>query len=806
MFLISSTLGQQTPSQRYQPVRKLSDQSAPPSVHLAPNQVQRITPKYRPVSEARSTGASYSFSDASQAPTSNQSHERLALDNPQTATIQQASYNQDEAEVPAILLGNMPTESTEPSSSTEFRPPAKSTENRLTPNDFAAGMSQLQSETPRIAPNEINRQQLDINAQMAEIRRRASEKKQAEPNAQNMNPSTGVDTQEGAFSGFEAPQQSATQIALDGTRADSAAPAQQSQADPAVQPEQRQVEPEATDNEMAQTQPAEKFSASQFIGGIASDGASQENQTKTPNQIANHPPQSNSNQIADPRVSKPGLDTNIRQVTSEPLTQDAAIQLAAPALEVKTYGPQTIGLNKPSTYKIVVKNNSNIQADQILVGVNLPQWVDIENVNLTTGRKEITDGTSQARLVWSIDKVAGNASQTITLTAVPRKAELFDVSVEWTLVPLVGRANVVVTEPKLEMTISGPPEVLYGETAIYHVTVRNPGTGAAENVIVMLPEALGGERATLGNIEPGKEKNFQVELLARTAGDLNLVATAAGDQEIKTSAERALVVRRANLDVSLEGPGLKYAGSGAQYKVILTNNGDATAKDIVTAIALPPGVKYLGGVESVKIIEGGLRWPVGNLESGQTRTYKINCQLDTSGDLQLEVGARGKGDLAASSACKTSVETVADLVLTVADPKGPLPTGEKVPYEIKVQNRGSKAAKGVNLVMQFSEGIEPLKANGQEYRIVPGQVLFNPITQIDPGKEMTFKITAEAFNSGTHIFRAQLTCEDSDSREIAEGTTRFFGEQIQRGATAATADASQTPKANSNDFGGDFQR
>lgn len=361
------------------------------------------------------------------------------------------------------------------------------------------------------------------------------------------------------------------------------------------------------------------------------------------------------------------------------------------------------------------------------------------------------------------------------------------------------------TEPRLEMSIAGPQDVLYGETAIYHVTVRNPGTGTAENVVVMLTEALGGARSSLGNIQAGKELNFQVELLARTAGELKLVASAAAEGNLKTSAERALTVRRANLEIQLEGPGLKYAGSVAQYSVIITNTGDATANEIVSAVALPPGVKYISGVEAVKLIEGGMRWPVGTLEPGQTRTYKINCQLDTSGDLQLEVGARGRGDLAASSACLTTVETIADLVLSVTDPKGPLPTGEEIPYEIKVQNRGSKSARDVSLVMQFSEGIEPKLATGLEYKIVPGQVLFSPITQIEPGQELTFTVRAEAMKAGTHIFRAQLICEESDSREIAEGTTRFFGETIQPAVSSVNTNETQ-PELGSNDFGTEFNR
>ena len=499
---------------------------------------------------------------------------------------------------------------------------------------------------------------------------------------------------------------------------------------------------------------------------------------QTPQKVAQAPIQP----VAKPQVSVGREAIRDQQVlptaANVPALEKASIKIAAPAIEVVTVGPQTIGVNKASEYKVVVRNNSSIRAERILVGVNMPTWVDIENLSLTSGGKEITDGEGQARLVWSVDQVPGNSSQTMTISAVPRKAEIFDVDVEWTLVPLVGKASIRVTEPKLEMSISGPKEVQYGETALYHVAVRNPGSGAAENVSVMLPEALGGERATLGLIPQGKEKHFQVELLARAAGDLNLVATAAAEGNLKAEAEQALIVRRAALELSMTGPALKYAGGVSKYSVTLTNTGDATATELDAGVALPSGVKYLKGIDAASLFDRGVRWPIGSLAPGESRNYEFFCQMETSGDLKLEVGARGKNDLAASAEMKTTVETVADLVLSVADLKGPLPTGEEVPYTIKIRNRGSKAAKGVNLVMHFSDGIEPQSAKGLEHQIGPGKVVFSPISRIDPGQEMTFEVMAEANKSGTHIFRAQLTCKESDSHEVAEGTTRYFGDSI----------------------------
>ena len=831
MFVVGSTFGQQTPSQRYQPVQSVTNgpaRQAPPSVHLPPQHMQRIGSNPR--------GVSYNLSDSPQVRSDNnrtgetarpQFEEPVMRGNIQKASFQIATDG--EPTVPSILLSSQPSSPAIPTArEPDFRnSPINDNYTPQTPNDFSAAMSQVQNRGPRIAPRELETQQQSISQQMAELRRRAEEKAKAESERiatelaakaeaeqlelERMEEESKLESErlaaakaEAEAERMKAEQTEKERLAAIEAKAERLATAKFAEEMASVKREAAELARKLADQKLA----AEKMASDQ----LAADRLAAERyaaRRAEMEQVENGSSVSAAEFInrltAKPTPISTGggaiYDKNIRRVSTQADQQNAAIKLNAPSIEVETFGPAKIGINKPAIYRVVVKNNSSSKAERILVGINLPEWVDIENVNLSSGRKEITDGENQARLVWSIDKILGNASQTITVTAVPRKAEMFDVGVEWTLVPRVGKAQVAVTEPKLKMSISGPAEVLYGETALYHVTVRNPGTGVAEDVVVMLPEALGGERATLGNIEAGKERVFQVELLARTAGELNLVATAAADQDLKTSAERLLTVRRANLNISLEGPGLKYSGSGAQYTVVLNNTGDATAHEVVTAVALPPGVKYLSGVESVKIIDGGMRWPVGSLEPGQTRTYKINCLLNTSGDLQLEVGARGKGELAASSACLTTVETVADLVLSVADPKGPLPTGEKIPYQIKVQNRGTKTAKGVNLVMQFSDGIEPLDATGLEHRIAEGQVLFSPISQIDPGQELTFKVTAEALKSGTHIFRAQLTCQDSDAREIAEGTTRFFGEQIKPSSPTTTASAPE-----SNDFSSSFQR
>ena len=495
---------------------------------------------------------------------------------------------------------------------------------------------------------------------------------------------------------------------------------------------------------------------------------------------------------------------------SEMMGGVANMRMSVPAIEVQTYGPESIGINKIATYKVTISNDGQKDATDLQVTVAMPVSVELQNINISSGHHEIgTQEESVTRLTWNLDRLPAGVTHTIALNTIPRTAEPFDLEVAWAVAPQTASSQVTVTEPKLEMKISGPSEVMFGEKANYDVTISNPGTGHAEQVSVMLPDELGGERANIGDVEAGGEKRFKVELLARTAGRLNLTATAVGEGNIKAEGSHEILVRRANLAVVVEGPPMKYAGGLGQYIVTVANDGDAPASGVTAVLAMPSGVKYLGGIKNVEDNNGGLKWQIGTLASGDRKSFKVNCQLDASGSLVFQAGARGTGDLAATHECQTQVNTIADLTLDVHDPKGPLPTGEDVDYKLIIRNRGSRSANGVDVVMQFSEGIDPIKAEGMKNDISTkaGQVVFAPIGRIEPGQEIILKVTAKANKSGTHIFRGQLTCAESDSREIDEGTTRFFGDSINDASQelslpskANTADASDEVDSNTNDF------
>jgi uncharacterized repeat protein (TIGR01451 family) len=513
---------------------------------------------------------------------------------------------------------------------------------------------------------------------------------------------------------------------------------------------------------------------------------------------------STSAMLATPQEKKPPTQTQSAAISLGPpaTAAGAAMQEPTPGplnsdgpkLRVHSQGPAEISINKSARFVVLVENLEGRRAEQVIVGINFPGFVDIGSTLPSTGSKELTDGTKEPRLVWEIPIIEPSSTERIVIDVTPREAKAFDVDVEWTFRPIKGKSTVQVTQAQLMVQMSGPSEVMYGEKAMYHVTVSNPGNGTAENVVVMLPEALGGERASLGNIPPEDQRQFQVELVARTAGTIELTTTATADNNLIESDSREILVRRATLEVRVEGPALKYAGTNAVYTISVANRGDAMAKEVIAAVALPPGVQYVSGIDGVETIDGGVRWNVGMLSPGNHRTWQMICEMGVAGDLTIEAATRGAGELAATDKIATRVEAIADLILSVNDQKGPIATGEQVSYEVSVVNRGTRAARLVEVLFHFSDGIEPIGADGHPNEMGAGQVKFQPIPQIAPGQEIKLKIVAIANKAGAHRYRAQCLCQESELHEVAEGTTRFYGETLGAPVRNAGSEAEPAPE------------
>lgn len=454
------------------------------------------------------------------------------------------------------------------------------------------------------------------------------------------------------------------------------------------------------------------------------------------------------------------------------------------ALAVDTSGPPTMTLGKPAIYTVTVVNQGVVDAKDVYIAVNLPKHVELSNVSGSAGDAEANDESHAQRLMWKLAGVAGRSHEKLTIEVIPQTSAPVELAVEWTQAPPSTTASVKVLEPKLAMTLKGPKEVMYGETAVYQIIVANPGTGDAEAVTVNLlsNDASEADAKQLGTIAAGQQKTIEVSMTASQAGSMQMhFAARSGDLTAKASED--VLVRRAKLEAAITGPALVFAGSEATYTVELANTGDAPASDVVAGVLLPEGSEYLGGIAAAQEKSGQLIWPAGALAAGKRLTFEFTCSLNTAGTSEVPLQVQS-GELLTSAAATTKVEAVADLKLTVNDPQGPKPVGEEVVYEVTITNRGTKAARNVAVVVNFSDGIDPLRVEGATAELGGGQALLDPIAAIGAGEAVKLTITAKASKGGSHIFRAEVRCTDPETRLASEQTTRFFGSAAPAAETA----------------------
>ncbi len=467
----------------------------------------------------------------------------------------------------------------------------------------------------------------------------------------------------------------------------------------------------------------------------------------------------------------------------------------APVISIKTRGPKTIVVGKLSKYVIHVQNRGEGAAKDLVVRMNIPPWVEVADQSASVGAARIQpDDSGQSSLAWNLGNLSSNGEEKLTLGLIPRSSRPVDLGVTFAFAPAASSTLIQVQEPKLHMNVVGPQDVLFGETKVYTLTVSNPGTGDAENVVLSLLPLVPGEKSAgvrpLGTIPAGGRRTVEVELTARQTGRLQVRAEATGDGGLTARGEQDVLVRRASLEVVAEGAPKKYAGTRSRYVVRVTNTGDATASDTLVVATLPAGAQTVassdGGVFSPQ--NGQVQWNLGELRPGASRVLELECTLVSPGDNRLDVRTAAAGDLSALASVTTHVEALADLKMTVNDPQGAVAIGADVTYEVRIVNRGTKAAENIEVYGYFSEGVEPISVTGWRGTVGEGEVVLQSIPRLAPGQEMLVRITAQASRAGDHVFRSELECQDPETKLAVEEWTRFYGDDATDEEPAREAD------------------
>lgn len=453
---------------------------------------------------------------------------------------------------------------------------------------------------------------------------------------------------------------------------------------------------------------------------------------------------------------------------------------STPKVTIRGSGPRRLAVGQAAEYKLTVINEGDQSANDMVVMVSLPDSAELSSARPTTGT--LDRAPSGSAVQWAIRTLAAGKQEELVLRIVPHDSAAVGLDVRCGFAAISAKATLDVQEAKLALKIDGAGEVLCGEKEIYRLVISNLGTGPAANAVIHLlplpPDEGPPATHRIGTLAAGENKVVEIELVARQGGKLMIQARATADGGLAAAASEEVAVRQAAVQVDVVGPPRQYAGAPATYRVRLRNPGDAPARRVKVTATLPEGAECVSASHDAKIDvkRGRTTWSLSSLAAGAEQVFTVKCLVKSPGENRLEVAAEADGDLKHSNLATTEVVAVADLALDISDPSGAVPVGQDSIYEVRIRNRGDRAAEGVDVTAFFSKGVEPVSVDGLAHSLSHGTVVFQTLPSLAPGQEKVLKIHVKAGSAGTHRCRVELQCKSLGTKLTEEETTLYYAD------------------------------
>lgn len=452
----------------------------------------------------------------------------------------------------------------------------------------------------------------------------------------------------------------------------------------------------------------------------------------------------------------------------------------SPSLVIEKLAPAEIQVGKPARFEIHVRNAGQTAAQNVIITDHVPAGTQL--VETKPQAAQAADGA----LVWQLGKLEPGEDKTITIELMPlQEGEIGSVA----QVTFAAAASVktVCTKPQLTVEHIAPAKVMIGETVTLQITISNPGTGVATNVVLQedVPEGLAHSAGKeleyeVGTLRPGESRKLELQLEAAKAGVVQNTIQVRGDANLTATHSSQIEVIAPQLAVEMNGPKRRYLDRQATYTVSIANPGTASARDVEIVAYLPKGMKFVSTDREGQYDpqNHAVYWSLEELPPAQQGSAQLVAIPFEAGEQKLRVEGHAQQNLSSSDEETITVEAIPQLVFEIVDEADPIEVGADTIYKIRVTNEGSKAASNVQVAAALPPELKPVSAEGATQGGVQGQnVIFEPLGKLAPQAEAIFKIQATGLRTGDYTIRVQVASDDLQTPVTKEEPTRVYADR-----------------------------
>lgn len=320
-------------------------------------------------------------------------------------------------------------------------------------------------------------------------------------------------------------------------------------------------------------------------------------------------------------------------VNYEP-TLCAALNVVNPELRITKEGPTDVLLCEPLTYRYAVTNVGTGVAQNVRVSDQLPDGLTTE------------DG--QTTIQFDVGELPAGQTEDFTAQIKPTTTGQFTSRARAQYgagEAFSSPVTTVVTQPNLELQISGAEWSYVGTPVTYQLVVANTGDAPARDTTLVL-NAEGfvdaEETRDLGIIPPGEARRVTVTLESVAEGQARLIAAAnayCADQVQQTAVTDIRTISALLLE-TVDNNDPVQVGQTTTYQVVVENQGSGAANNVVITATLPEGMTFVEaeGVSDVQAEGRNLTFaPVQQLPPGEVAAWQVTARADQPGWKQFQL-------------------------------------------------------------------------------------------------------------------------------------------------------------------------
>ncbi len=334
----------------------------------------------------------------------------------------------------------------------------------------------------------------------------------------------------------------------------------------------------------------------------------------------------------------------------------------------------------------------------------------------------------------------------------------------------------------LQTKVSAPYKTIVKQPARVTIDVQNDGPALTDPaiLIVWLPKHV---QLQTANPQPTMQDNGSYEFLIQELGGkaaqsiaLDVVPQSFEPIQVRTqiqmltSQQIDIRVGRPELTVDVTAPEFSFQNAENLYTIEIHNTSPVELTQVRIEADVPEGLHVTTLNRAAKVDDRNrhMTWEIGRLGAQKKELIQFKAVALQSGLQNCRVTAVSAESEPSEVSISTTIDARPDLKIGLNSQGGPIQINQTTTLEMTVENRGTEAAKNVELEVTIPTALKAVTT--ADYRVQNNKIVV-PAADLEAGELRTIQLRFTGTEAGEHVVRAQIKSESQ--RTVATEDTVF---------------------------------